>query len=692
MKIVSLQRSCSRLLAGFAWALMLCVSALAADDAVNIDVVKGTPGDTVVSFDFDPFESQSVMIGGQEFSILSLDGFGRIYEKGHPALPTYARSVIIPNTGHVALEVIDATFHEIENVQIAPSKGHLPRTIDPATVPYTFADVYGKDAYYPAEIANLGEPYIMRDVRGAVVHLNPFQYNPATGVLRVYDTITVQVVEAADVLNKPAANTLPVGYSKPSNAFGQLIANHFLNGGGNGGRYNPLDEDGEMLVIVYDQWESNVQIFEAWKDSIGLSTTVVKKSVAGSTSTAIKAYIQNYYDQNNLAFVLLVGDSGQVPTPSGGLDPTYSLVAGSDHYPDIFIGRFSAETAAQVDTQVERTLEFEQGIFAGDWQWKGTGIASNQGPGHYNEYDNVHMGYIRDDLLLFGYTEVDELYDPYATSTQVKNAVNEGRGIINYCGHGSTNSWGTTGFSSTDVNNLVNDNMLPFITSVACVNGYFVSGTCFAEAWLRATNGGEPTGAVGAYMSTQNQSWDPPMEAQDEFVDRYCDFTYQTYGCLCFAGSCLMMDKYSATGQSEFDHWHVFGDPSLLVHGGSGGPSFPQVDIKVNGVGGSIQVNSTDFSDITISLDPNDQLGTPHDWWVWAELNAWNKWWYQYPGWWKKSVWSKRAYSGPLVELNDYLLSQIRIPAGSYTITFCVDELNEILENTYKDTITVTSY
>jgi len=687
----SLPRPFARLSAGIACALALCVYAPAADDAVNIDLVNGTPGDTVVCFDFEDFESESVTIGGQEYSILSLEGFGRIYEKGHPALPTYARSVIIPNNGHVALEVVAADYHELENVRIAPSKGHLPRTIDPASVPYTFADIYDSNAFYPAAIATLGEPYIMRDVRGVVVQLNPFQYNPATGVLRVYEKITVRVTEAAGLLNKAPVNTLPAGYSKPSKAFGQLIANHFLNGGGNGGRYNPLDEDGELLVIVYDQWESNVQILKVWKDSIGLNTTIVKKSDAGSNSSAIASYIQNFYDQNNLAFVLLVGDSSQVPTPSGGLDPTYSLVAGGDHYPDIFIGRFSAETSAQVDTQVERTLEFEQELHAGDWKWKGTGIASNQGPGHYGEYDHVHMGYIRDDLLTFGYTEVDEFYDPYATSTQVKNAVNEGRGIINYCGHGSTNSWGTTGFSSSDVNNLVNDNMLPFITSVACVNGYFVGGTCFAEAWLRATHNGEPSGAVAAYMSTQNQSWDPPMEAQDEFVDRYCDFTYMTYGCLCFAGSCLMMDKYGSSGRSEFDHWHVFGDPSLLVHGGSGGPTFPQCDIKVNGMDGTIYVDSTDICTITISLDPNEQLGIAHDWWIWAERTTWDRWWYQHPGWWKHSGWTKRAYDGPLVELNGYLLDQVQIPANTWVITFCVDELNNVLEETYKDSLTVVS-
>ena len=61
--------------------------------------------------------------------------------------------------------------------------------------------------------------------------------------------------------------------------------------------------------------------------------------------------------------------------------------------------------------------------------------------------------------------------------------------------------------------------MLPFILSVACNNGTFTNGTCFGEAWLRATNGGQPTGAIATYMSYISQSWDPPMCGQDEVVD-----------------------------------------------------------------------------------------------------------------------------------------------------------------------------
>jgi hypothetical protein len=112
--------------------------------------------------------------------------------------------------------------------------------------------------------------------------------------------------------------------------------------------------------------------------------------------------------------------------------------------------------------------------------------------------------------------------------------------------------------------------MLPFICSVACNNGQFDDyDTCFAEAWLRATNNGEPTGAIGVFASTQSQSWDPPMDAEDEIVDILIE-TYEnnrrtSYGALCFEGTMHMMDEYGSGCYDETDSWTVFGDPSLQV-------------------------------------------------------------------------------------------------------------------------------
>ncbi|MCK4695343.1 MAG: hypothetical protein KAT74_06260, partial [Candidatus Cloacimonetes bacterium] len=116
----------------------------------------------------------------------------------------------------------------------------------------------------------------------------------------------------------------------------------------------------------------------------------------------------------------------------------------------------------------------------------------------------------------------------------------------------------------SNVNSLLNDYMLPFIISVACNTGQF-SGNCFAEAWLRATNAGTPTGAIAMYASTIGQSWSPPMRAQDEAVDLLVGDFKKTIGGLWYNGSCNMMDVYGTSGQNEFRHWTIFGDASLAV-------------------------------------------------------------------------------------------------------------------------------
>ena len=213
-----------------------------------------------------------------------------------------------------------------------------------------------------------------------------------------------------------------------------------------------------------------------------------------------------------------------------------------------------------------------------DWFTRAIGIASSEGTGDDNEYDYEHIRNINTDLLNFTYTYAAELFDGSQggndapgnpSPAMVSTEVNTGSTIINYCGHGSTNAWSSSGFSSSDVNNLVNENMWPFIWSVACVNGNFVGGNCFAEAWLRAENNGEPTGAVATLMSTINQSWNPPMCGQDEMVDilveSYSGNIKRSFGGLSMNGCMQMNDEYGSAGWEMTDTWNCFGDPSVMV-------------------------------------------------------------------------------------------------------------------------------
>jgi hypothetical protein len=533
-----------------------------------IQMMDRSPEHMIITSAINGFGLENFTINGEAFQMPYLDGEAMTFQAGYPELPRLHRSLIIPDNARMAVRVVASEYRDVPNVKIAPSKGHLLRTIDPASVPYTFAEIYGQNAFWPTEVASLADPYIMRDFRGQVAQIAPFQYNPATQTLRVYTSLTIEVYQAGYGGENVFTRTRPLTKMDPN--FRQIYEKHFLN-------YNPLDytavdEVGPMLVIANSAFLSTVQPLVDWKNQRGIPTTLVNVTTIGNTSSAIKNYItQQYNSPAGLAYVLLVGDNAQVTSwmiGSAGCDPVYGQLTGGDHYFELMVGRLSAENTAQVANQVAKIVEYESLPQAGAaWYAKGLGIASNQGVGigHYGEGDWQHMNLIRADLLAYGFTQVDSVYDPWGNQGMITNYVNNGRSMINYCGHGSTTSWGTTGFSNTQVNALANDNMLPVITSVACVNGNFTATTCFAEAWLRASHNGEPSGAIGFWGSSQNQSWAPPMYAQDEYVDLLIRDSYHAYGTLCFNGAMKMIDMTGSTGNSEADHWNVFGDPSLQL-------------------------------------------------------------------------------------------------------------------------------
>jgi hypothetical protein len=577
----------------------------AASGAVETRVLLDEGDRIILEYDFGEHLSRDVDIMGAGYQEIRIPSEPVFLTKGSPALPHINRSIIIPGDARMKVSVLSSEFSD-SYALIAPSKGNLSRKIDPDRVPYEFGGAYRTNAFFPGDLAMLHDPYILRDHRGIVVQVNPFQYNPVTRVLREYSSMTIEVAAAGP----GQINVMPTGGRDraSSPAFDEIYGAHFLNHAA-GGR--DFVEEGKMLVICHDAWIPNMAAFETHKESAaGIDTTIVGVSTIGNDSASIKSYIQQMYDTDDLAFVLLVGDIAQIDAPQvnggteyGASDSYYSKLAGADDYPDILVGRFSAATAANVDTMVQRTIDFELAPGTSeDWFWRGTGIASAEGAGIGDEgqSDIQHQTEIRNWLIGAGYTQVDQLYDPGASDSQVANALNAGRGVVNYTGHGYSGGWGTTGFNSADVNALTNSGMLPLVFSVACNNGEFENySSCFGETWLRATHNGQPSGAVGCYASSVSQHWAPPMEAQDEFNLLLTDPAgpYQTFGGLCYAGSISMMDDYGTSGLQMFDTWILFGDPSLRVRGviepATGLKVEPSVGMSAEGPAGGIMAPDT---------------------------------------------------------------------------------------------------
>jgi hypothetical protein len=537
----------------------------------KIEIIEQSANEMTIKLSINAYRLDEVTTPRGTAFVVKTPECRNSYQKGAPDLPFVTEALAIPDHGGYKYEVISSNFSTINNIDIAPSKGTIYRNVDPATVPYEYGREYNFNDYFPLNRSTMSDPYILRDVRGSNITFLPFSYNAINKELRIYNEIIVKIKFNNDTFINEISSVKATRDADFNGIYDRTFLNYKTSS-----KYTALDEGtpGNILIIAKDTYASAMDEYINWKREKGIETEMVLMSAIGTTSAQVKTYIQNYYNTNDLTYVLLVGDAADVPiiTISGqDTDNGYTYLAGSDGYADIFIGRFSGNSLADIQTQVDRTVHYEKELSTADtWLENALGSASNEGDGAGHdggESDAEHMDNIKTDLENFGYT-VTSVYQDGGSNAQITAAVNNGIGIGNYVGHGDVTLWANTSFSNTNVNALNNAKKLAFYWSVACVNGDFNGNTCFAEAWLRATNGGNATGAVAFLASTINQSWVEPMTGQDEMVDILLE-TYptnikRTMGGVSFNGMFLMIEE-GGQGQSMADTWTLFGDPSLML-------------------------------------------------------------------------------------------------------------------------------
>ena len=137
--------------------------------------------------------------------------------------------------------------------------------------------------------------------------------------------------------------------------------------------------------------------------------------------------------------------------------------------------------------------------------------------------------------------------------------MNEGRGFINYAGHGSTQSWAGPEVTADDVRSLDNPDALPVVIANACVTGHFTANS-FAEVWLK-----HPHGAVMYWGSMDSTYWDEDDVLQRALYDVI--FKNGEHNVSDFTDAALeaVWRYYGGEGKSHY-YWETyvtFGDPSM---------------------------------------------------------------------------------------------------------------------------------
>ena len=164
-------------------AITTMATAGTADLGPTIVLQDGDRANTTMRIDFPTPQFSVVKIGDMDFQQPVLDGESPTQlHPGAPNLPDVARSLRIPNTKRMGVFVTDAQWYDMPDMLVPPARGHFDRKTDMSQVPWEFSDTYQKDAFWPEQIAQLSDPWIMRDQRGIDLKVTPFQYNPVNKI------------------------------------------------------------------------------------------------------------------------------------------------------------------------------------------------------------------------------------------------------------------------------------------------------------------------------------------------------------------------------------------------------------------------------------------------------------------------------------------------------------------------------
>ncbi len=525
----------------------------------TITIISSTPSEIYLEITCPPLQ-----LRGGNIHTLQMGTLETIIREGAPAYPFLSGIVAIDELGEFGASVEHQETYDISLQS------------EPLAV-----------GQYPPQQLTLDEPQILRDFRIARFMYIPIQYIPETNALRVTSRATVRIRKTAP----QGSNEKHHCRQKISRAFAPLYEHTILNYDA----FKRFSSDTILLLIITpDTYYNDVLPYAEWKERTGILTRVVQFSEISSNPTyaQIREYIYTIYStaEHPPDYFLAIGDAGIFPIrytydysgyPGSYANDNYYVCMDSptEIFPDIFGARLPIQNALQIETMLAKIVNYEEHPYTYDpfWLRNALMVADNQFP---SQAQTKHR--VRERLLNYGYGRVDSIYaknysSSYAIGVAITNAINEGRGIVNYRGRGWSSGWyGGIGsiFNISQVAALNNGRMLPVVTSVGCGVAKFDEYNCYGEQWLRNGTPTNEKGAVSFFGPTWNTHTRHNNKLDTGIYRGLLQEGLTTFGEVTMRGKYHMYDICGDgdTTDTQMNEYLILGDPTLLIRTGNPQP------------------------------------------------------------------------------------------------------------------------
>jgi hypothetical protein len=492
---------------------------------------------------------------------ITLSGIYLSNVAGAPDLPSSSTFIAIPNGTTASLRMVSSKTKVIQNVDLIPAAvPQLDNDNSPAVYQKDMT-IYGRNAFYPETPYQISEVSTIRGVQVVQVGVMPFQYNPVTKELIVYYDIELQLETEGDddtygdlryrtpewdqilediILNRDVL---------PEIDYGERLRKHYENRE-TGCEYLIITPDNEEFIALADS-------IKQFRTKQGIPTEVYTVSqCGGNNQTSIRNFIRNAYNHWDMppAAVLLLGDHNADGThgivsysmnnhPGGdGYNPYISdhayAVMGSNHMPQIIIGRITGRDYEEMYHMIKKDLDYERqpptdpyfydhpvtamgfqlerwfqlcsevvnGFFEyelGKHPVRQNAIYQGTPGSRWSTYEhtNTVLNYFGPSGCGYIPQNMSHLTDWSATGNTVNEAINKGAFLIQHRDHGAEEVWGEPSYSIGYIKKLTNKD-LTFVMSNNCLTGRFNytqnSDGCFAEVFHRHQHG-----ALGLIAATE---------------------------------------------------------------------------------------------------------------------------------------------------------------------------------------------
>lgn len=567
------------LMVAFGFGAWVPVGPNKAPAAPEVKVLSSNEFETVVEVNVYGFEIEPIQAQGMTYDLIRLPGEMVSQDVGKPEVPRIPRALCIPNQAKVISTVVETKKITLQGFNVYPAQE--PLTDLDIELPFRIDHIaYASDRIYPVQNVDIWNQGQWRDVYIANVDIYPIQYNPLRRELTVY---THLIIKYRYIGGK--------GYPKAVEPkFAAMYRSIMCN-------YDQLGINAEnfftagvqYLIITTPTYYNTVQRLGNWHNKQGLKVRYIQK--ASYTAQEVKDSVRSEYNSNApaiLKWVLLVGDVNSVPTYTAWGCPSSDIWFCDfdlNFYAECGMSRLSVNDTTNLRNQINKILKFIQNpATTNNWLTKALHVAHKElYPGKYSacvrgiyNYPFKYYRYTQDTIM--GAT-------PAGTNAAVTAAINQGRVVVNYRGHGDVTIWWNWDYadqpwSISNVNALTNGDLTPVVNNNCCLSGD-ISLSCLGEAWMSKYPGG-----AAASLAASNPSYTYANHCYDStfFIALGDSLSFTAGGRTWraplwdiawvenYAGANMVM-KHGSLGVENYKMYIFLGDPAMEVWTGPAVPT-----------------------------------------------------------------------------------------------------------------------